>query len=436
LCLSVKASKNSSKIKKVGTLFGVDEYRLPNGLRVLYRHEVSAPVVAVCVTYHVGSRNEASGHTGSTHILEHLLFKDSEHFRKETGREFATYFEWLGAQLNATTLFDRTNYFEMLPAEFAGDAIAGEADRMLGALFTDADLASEMTVVRNEYERGRNNPFELLDEEIMATAFTKHPYRIPTIGSKEDIENSTAKKLREFYNTYYWPNNATLTVVGDIPWKKAEALIQKFFGPVQPSPHKIPEMRIVEPPQKSPKSVSLQKKMGVSIASLYYKVPSATHKDFPALMAACVILGGGFSSRFQKALVDTGLAADASASVLPLRDPGVAMMTAHVAQKTPKAVLVRMRKEVEAFANPPAGGGPTAEELARAKERLLSQFAQERDGVMGEIRIVSEAVAAGDWTLAYRLEMEIAKLTPAAVWAAAKKYLHSKGETAGTLTNK
>ncbi len=430
--MSVKLLKKAQKIKKVRSLFGVDEYRLHNGLRVLYRQETSAPLVAVCVTYHVGSRNEAAGHTGSTHILEHLLFKDSEHFKKGDGREFATYFEWLGAQLNATTWFDRTNYFELLPAENAGDALAGEADRMRGSLFTDADLQSEMTVVRNEFERGRNNPFELLDEKILATAFTKHPYRISTIGSREDIENATAAKLREFYNRFYWPNNATLMLIGDLPWKKAERLIQQTFGKLPPSPHAIPEMSVKEPPQKSPRSVSIKKKMGVSIAALYFKAVPATHKDFPALMAACTLLGGGFSSRLQKALVDTGLAADISALVLPLRDPGVAAFSAHVAQKTPAEVLKRMRQEIQLFCNT----GPTAEELAHAKERLLSQFAQERDGIFGEVRSVSEAVAAGDWTLAYRLEKEVAKLSVAQVRAAAKKYFTSKGETSGTLLNK
>jgi len=428
----VKASKNTHKIKKIRTAYGVTEYRLQNGLRVLYRRERTAPVVAVCVTYHVGSRNEAPGHTGSTHILEHLLFKDSENFKKENGKEFATYLEWFGTNLNATTWFDRTNYFEMLPVEHMKEAIAGEADRMRGSLFTDLDLASEMTVVRNEYERGRNNPFELLDEKIMAAAYTKHPYRIPTIGSKEDIENSTANKLREFYNTFYWPNNATLMVVGDAPWAKVAGLIQKHFAPIPASAHTIPEMKVKEPLQKKARKVALKKPMGVSIASLYYKIPAATHKDYPALMAAAVILGGGFSSRLQKGLVDVGLAAEASAMALPLRDPSVCMVSAHAAHgAAPQGVLKAMRREVERFAKE----GPTKEELARAKERILSQFGQERDGVLNQARMVSEAIAAGDWMLAYRLEQEIAKLSIKAVAKAAQKYLVRTGETSGVLEN-
>ena len=219
------------QLKKIQTKYGVTEYRLANGLRVLYKEEKAAPVVAVCVTFHVGSRNEAAGHTGSTHILEHLLFKDSKNFNKANGKAITGHLDWLGASVNATTWLDRTNYFEFLPDTALEEALALEADRMRDSLFNDDDLASEMTVVRNEYEQGRNNPFELLDEEIMYKTFTKHPYRIPTIGTKEDIEHSTAAKLREFYDTYYWPNNATLSVMGNVPWKEVEKLVLKYFAP-------------------------------------------------------------------------------------------------------------------------------------------------------------------------------------------------------------
>ncbi len=422
-----------SSIKKIRTVFGVSEYRLSNGLRVLYRQEKSAPVVAVCITFHVGSRNEAKGHTGSTHILEHLLFKNSEQFKKEEGKELATLLEGMGASLNATTWFDRTNYYEMLPVEHLEVALHAESDRMRGSLFSDADLASEMTVVRNEFERGRNNPFELLEEAIMETAFTTHPYRINTIGTQEDIEGSTATKLREFYDVYYWPNNATLTVTGDVPWSKVEKLVLKYFGPIASSPHKIPEMTIKEPTQKSPRKVALKKAMGVSIASLYYKTPPATHPDYAALLAATVILGGGFSSRLQKEVVDKGIAADASSLIFPLRDPGVAIVSAHAAHGVePSKVLSVLRTVVKQFAK----DGPSKEELERAQERILSQFAQERDGVLNEARGVSEAIAAGDWTLFYKLEKDVAKLTPQKVAAVVKKYFVSSGETAGTLLNK
>lgn len=417
-------------LKKSRSAYGISEYRLGNGLRLLYKREIAAPVVAVCITFHVGSRNEAKGHTGSTHILEHLLFKDSKKFNRQNGKAITDYLEWFGAYINATTWFDRTNYFELLPKERLAEALELEADRLRGSLFSDADLASEMPVVRNEYERSRNNPFELLDEELMAKAYVKHPYRIPTIGAKEDIEASTAKKLREFYDTFYWPNNATLAVFGDAPLKKVQKLVLKYFAPIPPSPRPLPRMGTVEPAQKSRRSVRMKKKGGVSIAELIYKVPQGTHRDMPALMALAGVLAGGFSSRLQKALVDTGMAADISCTLPLLHDPGVISFTAHAADGIePEAVLARMRKEIASLARAPV----TREELARVKERVRAESAYGRDGVFNEIRNVSESLAAGDWMLGYTAEGSVEKLKPRDVARVAKKYLTPKGETSGVL---
>jgi zinc protease len=418
-------------LKKIQSAFGVDEYQLPNGLRVLYKEEKAAPVVAVCVTFHVGSRNESLGHTGSTHILEHLLFKDTKHFNRDNGKSPSNYLEWFGAQWNATTWFDRTNYFELMPKERLEEALAIEADKMRNAAFSDEDLRTEMTVVRNEYERGRNNPFELLDEEVMAHAFDKHPYRIPTIGSKEDIENSTTTKLRDFYNTYYWPNNATLTVIGDVRWGLVKKLIEKYFVPIPRSPHSIPPMTITEPIQTKPKSVSLKKPFGVEIVQLGYKIPEGTHKDYPAVLATATILAGGFSSTFQKALVDVGLAADIQVYAFALYDRGFMSFIAHVADGVePKRVLSRMRKEIALFVK----SGPSKEELERAQERILSEIAMSRDGVLNDARAISESTAAGDWMLGFNIEKAIASMTIKEVQRAAKKYLVKTGETSGILT--
>lgn len=422
-----------STIQKVRSLYGVDEYRLSNGLRVLYKQQKAVPVVAVCVTFHVGSRNEAAGHTGATHILEHLLFKDSKKFNRKNGKAITDYLEWLGALMNATTWMDRTNYFELLPKERVGETLEMEADRMRGSLFSDADLASEMTVVRNEYERSRNNPFELLDEEMLSVAYTTHPYRIPTIGLKEDIEGSTAKKLREFYDQYYWPNNATLSVFGDVSWKEVETYVLKYFAPIPASPHTIPELTVVEPPQKEARSITLKVAAGVSIVELMYKVPNATHPDFPAVMLLSTILAGGFASRLQKKLTDTGLVAEVNANVLPLHDnPSVCHIVAALSEKaTPEKVIEIMRRELKAIAKT----GVTKEELARAKERNLSYLAHEKDGVFMDIRTVSEAIAAGDWTLGYRMEGMIQKVTAADIRRIAKEYFSPKQETSGILIN-
>ena len=416
-------------IKKIKTAHGVSEYKLDNGLRILHKHDKGAPVVAVCVTFHVGSRNESKGLTGATHILEHLLFKDSKKFNKANGNNITDYLEWFGAYINATTWLDRTNYFELLPRERLAEALELEADRFRGSLFNDADLSSEMTVVRNEFERSRNNPFELLDEEILYKVFEKHPYRIPTIGLKEDIEDSTAAKLRSFYDTFYWPENATLSVYGDVPWKKVEKLVSTYFGSIPKAPRIISKHTVKEPDQKSPRSVDVKKSMGVTIAELSYKVPAATDKDFPAVYVLMALLGGGFASRLQHALIDTGYASGVSTFCFPLFDPGFANITAQCTSKlTPEEVLQLMRKEVARIAD-----GVQKEELDRAKERILAEGAMERDGVFTEIRATSESTAAGDWTLGYRFPKEVAKLTNTDIKRVAKKYFTKSKETSGIL---
>ena len=182
---------------------GIEEYKLDqNGLTVLTLEDHTAPVVTFMVTYHVGSRNEAIGNTGSTHLLEHMMFKGSRNFNKEKGTAIWNELQNIGAQINATTWNDRTNYFEVVPSKHIERAIAIEADRMRFAFLNDEDRQPEMTVVRNEFERGENSPFDVLDKNIWATAYQAHPYHHSTIGWRSDIENIPTKKLQELYNTY------------------------------------------------------------------------------------------------------------------------------------------------------------------------------------------------------------------------------------------
>lgn len=421
-----------ASLKKVKTAYGITEYALSNGLRLLHKQDKAMPIAAVCVTYHVGSRNEAVGHTGSTHILEHLLFKDSEKYNKSNGKSITDHLEWMGALMNATTWLDRTNYFELLPKERLAEALEMEADRMRGSLFNDADLASEMTVVRNEFERSRNDPFEILSEDVMAAAFTTHPYRIPTIGIKEDIEGSTAAKLREFYDKFYWPNNATLSIFGDVSAKDAQALALKYFGKIPRSPHAIATMDTVEPEQKKSRSIEIRKPAGVSVAELAYKAPRATDPDFLPLYVLGTILAGGFSSSLQKRIVDTGHAAELHLSMFPLYDPGIVSFTAVIGKKSkPEKVLALLKKELATLVKK----GVTKAELDRARERLLSQVADEHDGIFNEIRTVSESIAAGDWTFGYTFAEGLKHLKCLDIDRVGKKYFISSAETTGILVD-
>ncbi|MBT6638696.1 MAG: insulinase family protein, partial [Candidatus Marinimicrobia bacterium] len=233
---------------------GIEEYTLKkNNLTVLVLEDHSAPVATFMVTYHVGSRNEAIGYTGSTHLLEHLMFKGSRNYNKEKGTAIWTELQNIGAQINATTWNDRTNYFEVVPSEHLERAIAIEADRMRFAFLKDEDRQPEMTVVRNEFERGENSPFDVLDKNIWAAAYQAHPYHHSTIGWRSDIENISTERLQEFYHTYYWPNNATATLIGDFNKKEALALIKKYFGEHGASENSIPGMYTEEPEQEGPR---------------------------------------------------------------------------------------------------------------------------------------------------------------------------------------
>ena len=197
----------------IKSLGGIDEYRLDsNGLSVLLVPDHSAPVVTFQVTYRVGSRNEVTGTTGATHILEHMMFKGSDAFNDAKGNSIKQLLEHVGGQFNANTSFDRTNYFATIGRESLEGYIAIEADRMRHLWLHESDRQSEMTVVRNEYERGKNDPENVLMEEVTAAAYVALPYHHPVIGWKSDIEHVPIEKLREFYETFYWPNNATVII--------------------------------------------------------------------------------------------------------------------------------------------------------------------------------------------------------------------------------
>ena len=207
-------------------------------------------MVGFGVVYRVGSRNEVPGHTGATHILEHLMFKGSERFNRASGTEAARELHRVGASFNATTWLDRTNYFEVLPVEQLSLAVDIESDRMRGALVRDSDLESERTVVLNELDAGENDSFDLLMKSSFALAYLEHPYRHPTIGWRNDVERMSGEVLRGFYDTYYYPDNATVIVVGDVDEATALDEVERGFGVLGQAPGPIPELAIREPEQR------------------------------------------------------------------------------------------------------------------------------------------------------------------------------------------
>jgi zinc protease len=260
----------------VRTVGDISEYRLDaNGLSVLVMPEHSAPVVTFMVTYRVGSRNEVTGTTGATHLLEHLMFKGSPAFNDAKGNSVKQYLETVGGNYNATTWLDRTNYYAVVGRDQLEGYMAIEADRMRNLWLREDDRRPEMTVVRNEFERGENDPLEALDKEIVAAAFQAHPYHHSTIGWRSDIENVPIEKLKAFYDTFYWPDNATVTVMGDVDPAAALALVRKYYGGYTRAPQPVPQMYTTEPEQTGPRRVTVQRAGEIGLVGLAYKTPEA-----------------------------------------------------------------------------------------------------------------------------------------------------------------
>lgn len=414
---------------KVKTEGGITEYQLDqNGLSVLILEDHSAPVLTFMVTYRVGSRNEVTGTTGATHILEHLMFKGTEKYNKANGGHIDVALGNIGARMNASTYFDRTNYFESIPSDFLELAVDIESDRMRNLWLHKEDKDAEMTVVRNEFERSESSPFRSLNTEIWATAFQAQPYHHSTIGWKSDIENVPIEKLKEFYNTFYWPNNATVTVIGDFETNDALELIKKYYGKIPSSPHEIPKLYTTEPEQRGIRRVELHRTAQLGVVGIAHKVPEGSHKDTYPLVLLDYILGNGKTSRFYKALVDKNKAVSLFNYYVPLHDPSLFVPYIDLAPgATHEEVEEIILKEFEKIKSE----GVTEDELNRAIGTITAETAYDRDGSYSIASQLNEAIAMGDWTFYVNYLDNLKKVTTADIQEVVKKYFIESHRTVG-----
>ena len=408
---------------------GIKEYTMTsNGLRVLLKQDNTAPVATFMVTYEVGSRNEAIGYTGSTHLLEHLMFKGSRKFNTKKGNSVFQTLQSLGARMNATTWLDRTNYFAVLPSEHLETLIEIEADRMRNAYIKEEDRQSEMTVVRNEFERGQNSPSGVLDENIWATAYQAHPYHHSTIGWKEDIENVSIERLREFYDTFYWPNNATAIAIGDFTEKEALSMIKKHFGKIRKSTKPIPEVYTAEPKQEGIRTITLKRAGQQGIVGVAHKTPAATHPDAPAFMVLSSILSSGKNSRFYKNITDKGLTTSVYIWDSLFRDPGLftvyANLSPDVDHKTVEKAVVDEYEKIKK-------DGVSDEEVKNAQTQLIASMKFRQDGSYAIASGLNEAIASGDWTLYTTYDEKIGMVTKEDVQKIVKEYFKEDLSTIG-----
>jgi zinc protease len=421
------APKPGAPPKQVTSVEGITEYVLDNGMHVLLFPDPSKNTFTVNVTYIVGSRMEGYGETGMAHLLEHMMFKGSPKHPRIWEE-----LQQRGAANNASTWFDRTNYFETMPAkdDNLGWALELEADRMVNANMAQADLDKEFSVVRNEFEIGENRPDGVLSERMWSTAYLWHNYGKSTIGSRTDIEKVPATSLKRFYKKYYRPDNAVLIIGGKFDATAALGLVTTHFGGLVNPGVSIEPTYTTEPAQDGERVVTLRRSGDVQVVGLLYHVSAASDPEFPAAEAISQILTAEPSGRLYVALVKTGLASSVSSSVLPLHDPG----TIEVAAQVPvgKSIDV-VRDKMIAIVEGLAKSKITDEELARFKSKAKKQFKlsfadSARLGVS-----LSEFIAAGDWRLLFLHRDHVAALTIDAIQKVAAAYLVSSNRTLGTF---
>ena len=413
--------------QKVASVEGVTEYRLDNGLRVLTVPDPSVDTLTVHVVYLVGSRQEGYGERGMAHLLEHMLFKGSKK-HPDIKQEFTA----RGARWNGTTSNDRTNYFETVSASDANLdwAVELEADRMVNSRVSRQDLDSEMTVVRNEFEMGENNPGSVLFERMQELAYVWHNYGHPIIGERTDIERVPIDKLQAFYRAWYQPDNAVLILGGRFDDTRALALVQKYFGALPRPSRKLPDLYTQEPTQDGERDVTLRRVGDNPLVSTLYRVAAGSDPGYPAIDVLVQVLGDVPSGRLHRALVQKGLAAASWGAERGLHDPGFAYFGAQLpAGADPVPARDALIAVVEGVAKQPV----TADEVERARTRLLNDFEKvERDS--GQlVSALSEFSAIGDWRLFFLYRDRLRKVTVADVQQAAEHYFKQSNRVLGVF---
>lgn len=416
-------------VTRVASVEGITEYRLENGLRFLLFPDQSKQQVTVNITYLVGSRHEGYGETGMAHLLEHLVFKGTPN-HPDIPAELTAH----GAFPNGTTWFDRTNYFETFPAtdENLEWALDLEADRMVNSFISAEDLESEMTVVRNEWESGENQPIGVLRKRVMSAAFDWHNYGNSTIGARADLENVPIERLQAFYRKYYQPDNAILVVAGRFEVDRALELVAEKFGPI-PRPDRtgantLFDTYTAEPAQDGERTVTLRRVGDTQLVMAVYHVPPGAHEQYAAIEVLSHILGVEPAGRLYKNLVEPGLAASVFASSLQLNEPGVLMANVMVREEDSlKEAADALFATLDEIATEP----PTEEEVERAKTDYLSRIELSFNNPQGIALQLSEWASMGDWRLFFLHRDRLEQVTAEGVHEVAQTYLRDSNRTVG-----
>lgn len=396
-----------------------EEFDLKNGLHVILHEDHSTPIVAVTVMYHVGSKNEDPNRTGMAHFFEHLLFEGSENIGRG---EFSRYIENAGGVLNANTSNDRTFYYEILPSNQLELGLWLESERMLHAKVEQIGIETQREVVKEEKrQRIDNQPYGSLIAETMDRAYNEHPYRWTTIGSMDHLNAAQESEFIDFYNTFYVPNNAVLSIAGDFDMNETKKLIEKYFSSIPSGTREIPRPTIVEPAQTAEVRDTILGKDQLPLIVQAYHIPAQGEPDFYSVDMLNKLLSEGGSSRLNRAVVEEQqLALFCGAFSFPLEDPGLTLAFAMANMGVdPAEVEAAMNEQIERVKSEMV----TEQELQKLKNQIESGFVQSNASVAG----IAESLANyhmyyGDANLINTEIDRYLAVTAADIQEAAKKY--------------
>ena len=411
------------------------EFNLSNGLKLIVREDHRAPTVAHMVWYRAGSMDETNGRTGVAHVLEHMMFKGT---KKVKAGEFSRLVAAVGGRENAFTSRDYTAYFQQVEKSKLEEVIKLEADRMSNLSFDDAEFDKEIQVIMEERRlRTEDNPSSLLNESLMATAYISSPYRHPVIGWMNDLLNMKAADARDWYRTWYAPNNATVVISGDVDPQNILKLVEQYYGVI--APHDLPVRKPqIEPPQKGIKQVQVKAAADSAQLAMAWKVPRLEpgKLDDPepyALELLTAVLDGYDNARLNRVLVkqekvvnDVGVGYD-----MISRGPELFLISATMAKgKTVAQAQASIRKALTEIKEK----GILESELRRIKVRILSDQIYKRDSIFGQaMEIGSNEMAGFSWKDIDSMLEKMQAITPVQVQEVAKKYLVDEGLTIAVL---
>jgi predicted Zn-dependent peptidase len=395
------------------------EFNLANGLHVILHEDHSTPIVAVTVMYHVGSKNESTQRTGMAHFFEHLLFEGSQHIDRG---EFDSYVEGAGGALNANTTQDRTFYYELLPSNQLELGLWLESERMLHAKIEPIGIETQREVVKEEKrQRYDNQPYGMLLPKTMEAAYREHPYRWTPIGSMDHLNAASFEEFMEFYRTFYVPNNAVLSIAGDLDPAKTRKLIEKYFNDIPRGTRPIPRPEIREPRRSGEVRDTVFGKDALPMVVQAYPIPEQGSDDFYAVAVLNQLLSGGESSRLNKRVVDADQTAlYCGAFNFSLEDPGLTLAYALVNMGVdPKTVETAINDEVQRLQTTAVD----ERELQKVKNQIETEFVTANSSVAG----IAESLANyhmyfGDAELINTEVDRYLAVTPADIQRVAKTY--------------